>query len=107
MSNELSRKDFIKLLSLGLAGQFLPRVIHQPLFTELNNDHPNILILVFDAWTDCDFRWFGFRIRLPEISRSVILILDEGSVLQFAECFALECAAMKKVRITFAQAPTM
>lgn len=70
MSNELSRKDFIKLLSLGLAGQFLPRVIHQPLFTELNNDHPNILILVFDAWTAENTSLFGYpRKTMPYLEK--------------------------------------
>ena len=61
MRNNLSRKDFIKILGLGLTSQFLPRVIHQPLLANLNNNLPNILIIVFDAWTTENTSLFGYQ----------------------------------------------
>ncbi|MFN2144924.1 MAG: sulfatase [Anaerolineales bacterium] len=59
MRNKLSRRDFLKLVSLVPAAYYLP-----PVFTTgENSDLPNIIILVFDSWSASNISLYGYPRR--------------------------------------------
>jgi len=66
MTNKLSRRDFLKLASLMPASYFLPAT-----FTNAgNNDLPNIIIMVFDAWSAKNVSLYGYpRKTTPNLDK--------------------------------------
>jgi len=66
MAEKLSRRDFLKLASLVPAAYFLPPTL---IGSEKNN-LPNIIVLVFDAWSAKNVSLYGYpRKTMPNLER--------------------------------------
>jgi arylsulfatase A-like enzyme len=67
--NRLSRRDFLKL-AFALPASFLVSPSLRPVSTGANSNRPNIIILVFDAWSVHNMSLFGYsRDTAPNISK--------------------------------------
>lgn len=67
-NNPFNRRDFLKLLSLMPAAYYLPQSQPWPAKPKQNNQ-PNIIFLVYDAWSACNTPLFGYpRETMPHLS---------------------------------------
>jgi len=77
MKPELSRRDVLKLLSTGLAGQLLKPGMDRLNLRQPASGQPNILIIVFDAWTAKNISFMGYeRQTMPALES----LLDKAIV---------------------------
>ena len=66
MTKKLSRRDFLKLASVVPPAYFLPFSISG----EGKSDHPNFIVLVFDAWSAKNISLYGYpRHTTPNLER--------------------------------------
>lgn len=77
MSKSLSRRDFLKLLASLPPSFYLSKFIQEPYGSAQNPETPNVLIVVFDAWSAKNVPLFGYeRETTPNLSR----IADRATV---------------------------
>jgi arylsulfatase A-like enzyme len=77
MGNEMNRRDFLKLLSMGAAGRIFPRIVNFPGLLGNPNSLPNILVLVFDTWSAENVSFYGYeRETMPNLTQ----LLDKAIV---------------------------
>ena len=70
LSQGLSRRDFLKLISLTPISIFTHPLSN--LTAEINKDAPNIIIIVFDAWSASNVSLYGYpRQTMPNLERFV------------------------------------
>jgi arylsulfatase A-like enzyme len=70
MTNQLNRREFIKLAGLASLGAGIPQFFSKPAQLQDGAGKPNILMIVFDAWSAEDVSLYGFpRNTTPNIDR--------------------------------------
>ena len=66
----MNRRDFLKLSMLSALSPFYPQLLHTPKRDGTPKGLPNILIIVFDAWTAKNISLYGYqRETTPNITR--------------------------------------
>ncbi|MFC1997702.1 sulfatase-like hydrolase/transferase [Chloroflexota bacterium] len=70
MSTNLNRRDFLKLASLGSLGMAVPQFFYRAADTKSESNLPNVLVVVFDAFSAYHISLFGYqRETTPNLSR--------------------------------------
>jgi arylsulfatase A-like enzyme len=70
MKREISRREFLKLMTLVPPSLALPKAIFYQGDTEKKNDQENILIVVFDAWSASNISLHGYpRQTTPHLNQ--------------------------------------
>ena len=70
MKPSLSRREFLKLAGLFSASATLPTYFLKPDTAESNANSPNVLIVVFDAWSASNISLYGYdRKTTPNLER--------------------------------------
>jgi len=68
LKNKISRRDFLKVSSLAFSSLLAPPII-KPI-SEFLDDTPNIIILVFDAWSANHMQMYGYpRLTMPNLEQ--------------------------------------
>lgn len=66
----MNRRDFLKLTSVGILSKLIPQYIHEPTNNFNSKEQPNVLMIVFDAWTAKNVSLYGYqRDTTPNINQ--------------------------------------
>ena len=60
MKHKLSRRDFLKIAGIYSTSAAIPGYLLKPIKTETKTKKPNILIIVFDAWSASNISLYGY-----------------------------------------------
>lgn len=70
MSKPLSRRDFLKLLTVLPASAYLSQFVQQPLHSNFDSTSKNVIIVVFDALSATNISLYGYqRETMPNLAR--------------------------------------
>jgi len=71
MKPPLSRREFLKFAGLISAGVTLPGYLLKPIRDEAIPDKPNVLIIVFDAWSASNISLYGYGRKTTPLLESL------------------------------------
>jgi len=70
MASKINRRDFLKIASLGSLGMAVPQFFYRAADTQAEANRPNVLIVVFDAFSAYHISLYGYqRETTPNLAR--------------------------------------